>query len=240
MNTKEYGMSKEQIYKKLDLLKSTQGKIEHLNHVLKKEKLLNDKTKDAVYETLIELLVSDGDLRKAEKLLNKTKNGEEVYKTALVKKGEEYEKEGKADYAVGLFEKAERFDKAAEAYEKEIPKVRPPLWGNELRKLEKAHVGAAEAYEKIGQKEKAAEHYKKIAEITKKLNYNQKAGELYESAGKLKEAAEEYEKSHISWKDATRLYEKIGDLMKAADVYEKHGAVKEAMQIRKRLEKQNK
>lgn len=240
MDTKEYGMNKEQIYKKLDLLKSTKGKIQYLNHVLKKEKLLNDKTKDAVYETLIELLVFNGDISNAKKLLTKTKKGEEAYKVALVKKGEEYEKKGEINYAIGTFREAGRFDKAAEAYEKEIPKVRPPLWGSELRKLEKAHVGAAEAYEKIGQKEKAAEHYKKIAEITKKLNYNQKAGELYESAGKLKEAAEEYEKSHISWKDATRLYEKIGDLVKAADVYEKHGAVKEAMQIRKRLEKQNK
>ncbi|MDP2907560.1 MAG: hypothetical protein Q8O03_06470, partial [Nanoarchaeota archaeon] len=100
MNTKEHGMGKEQIYKKLDLLKSTNGKITYLNDILKKEKLLNDKTRDAVYETLIELLVSDGDFRKAEKLLNKTKNGEEVYKTALVKKGEEYEKEGETDYAV--------------------------------------------------------------------------------------------------------------------------------------------
>jgi len=247
MNTKEYGMSKDQIYKKLDLLKSADGKIKYLNGILKKEKLLNDKTKDAVYETLIELLVSNGEFSDAKKLLNKAKKGEEAYKTAIVKKGEEYEQKGETDYAVGSFERAGRFDKVAKAYEKEIPRlekefanlssIRKAIWSGEKHRLEEAHKGAAEAYEKIGQKEKAAEHYKKLAELSRNLNYNKKAGELYESSGNFKEAAGEYEKSHYGWKDATRLYEKVGDLVKAADVNEKHGAVKEAMRIRKKLEK---
>ncbi len=250
MNTKEHGMSKEQIYKKLDLLKSTNGKITYLNDTLKKEKLLNDKTRDAVYETLIELLVFNGDISNAKKLLSKTKKGEEAYKVAMVKKGEEYEKKGEINHAIGAFKEAGRFDRIAEAYEKDIPKrkqafaslspLQKVFWTDEKNKLEKTHLGAAEAYEKIGQKEKAAEHYKRLAELSEVLDHRKKAGELYESVGKLKEAAEEYEKSRISWKDATRLYEKIGDLVKAADVCEKHGAVKEAMQIRKRLEKQNK
>jgi len=97
MANKKEGMSKEDVYKHLEGLKTNALKETYLNSILKKEKLLSPKTRDSVYSALVDIYERGKNFGAAAELV---------------------EKSGDTKRAIDLYEKGKRFNKAAELAEK--------------------------------------------------------------------------------------------------------------------------
>ena len=105
-------MTKKEIYSHLDGLKTNKGKVQYLDKILEKEKLLSPKTKESVYETLMDTYMKEKEWEVAEGLAEK-----------LGKKGKEkllegYMKDEKWDGAEELAKKiGDKDEILAEIYE---------------------------------------------------------------------------------------------------------------------------
>lgn len=196
------GMNKEEVYKRLNLLTYDRIKISYLNKILKKQGLLTKKTKDSIYECLIELY------------LNLHMNGKEYLKSA---KGLASET-GKSDlYQKLVTEKAEELEK------KECFESASELWkdiGNNVRMVK--------CYETIAQECETHESPKKAAYWWEQAGNTAKAKEnCLKYAEKLiqkgnEEDAVEYFVDGGDYRRAVQIYEKLADCNKRASYYSKN------------------
>jgi tetratricopeptide (TPR) repeat protein len=140
------GMTKKDIYKKLDNFKTIKGKIDYLKSLRSGVRIMNPSTRKAYYETLGDVLVENSDFVAAD----------EYYVEAEV----EEDKRRKIWKAAGdMAFKDSDFSKAANCYK--IAKLNNSRDSKELEKF-------AESYERSGKPQEAMSLYRKIEHLKKK------------------------------------------------------------------------
>lgn len=212
------GMSKEDVYKRLTLLQHERPRRDYLNKILKKKRLLNEKTKDSIYECLIELYLlhpnDEKDLKSAKELASETGKSD-LYQKLVTEKAEELEKKDCFDSAAELWQdigNIEKYKKCCEAKAQE-------------REAYKCPEKAAYWWEQAGNTAKAKENHLKQAEILIQRGKEKSAAEYFAKGGDYRRAIQIYEKLADSNKRASyysqdcceyleeivRLCEEIGD-----------------------------
>ena len=152
-------MTKEEIYKKLETLKTDEGKFSYLKEISKKAGILSSETKKALYETLGDYALATNHINEATKAYEKAGS-----KEGFIKIGDKWFERGELDDAIELYEKA--------GYKEGLIKV-----GDKL--VEKGELDrAVKAYEKAGLSSGTKAEMEKLADAYEKANMGKKAMKL--------------------------------------------------------------
>jgi len=176
------GLTKEEVYEHLKDFKSEEGKINYLNSVLKKEKLLSPETREAVYETLLDKYISKEKWEDAERVAEKLgEEGQKVLLDGYIRKS--------------LWKSAERVaEKLGEEGQKVLPKIlegymKYGRWENAERLAEKLGEEGQKALLDGYIRESLWKSAERLAERMGEKNVDpEKLAEIYEYTGKIMKA----------------------------------------------------
>jgi len=192
------GMSKEEIYKKLDGFKTEEGKIGYLKKISEREGLLDKKTKDSIYETLGDLnFKKDDDGNAAFYYSKRGGNKKDSLKEGWKRLGDKQYRGGFVSDAINSYSKAGSEEKIKKISKEDLKSV--------LKKI-------GPVYEI------------KYLEGISDLNFNEEAKKfIYETLGDLySEGAYGYygfSEGRSNFKIAAENYEKAGNKEKAKKAF---------------------
>lgn len=179
------GMSKEDIYKKLEGFKTDSGKIGYLNQISEKEGLLDSKTKKSVYETLGDLNLRREDFEASADYYGKIGDKKKV-KEALIKGAV------KAAKNFGYSNAAEFYEKAGE---KEEAKENWIKAGDSLAESDDRFMNLIMEYYSKGGLKDEKKIFNRIGGLKFKKGSFYRAAQYYDKSGEEKKSREAYLKS---------------------------------------------
>ncbi|MCX6750925.1 MAG: hypothetical protein NTZ83_05685 [Candidatus Pacearchaeota archaeon] len=230
------GMTKRDIYRKLDSFKTDDGKIQYLYSLEPKANVLNPSTRKAFYEILGDLTNHPGYYEKAG-MKDKAKLVRD--KTGWEKRANRTEEAGDFSAAANYYDEAGMEQKAKEMWKKD---------GDFQAKIGNFSAAASD-YERVGMEQKAKEMWKKDGDKWAKAGYFDNAAKAYEEArekdmaGKMWEKAGDIATKNYKFDSACTYYENAGFkksnnvkiLGKLAKTYEDARRPQETMSLHRKI-----